>query len=64
VFGFVFLSHQVGAFAGAFLGGVVYERSGTYDPMWVLCIVLSVMAAAVHLPIREARAPRWVARTA
>jgi MFS family permease len=59
LFGVVFLSHQVGAFAGAWLGGVVYERTGGYDEMWWLCIALSVMAAAVHLPIVERRAPRW-----
>jgi MFS family permease len=59
LFGLVFLSHQVGAFIGVWLGGVVYERTGAYDVMWVLCIALSVFAAAVHLPILERRAPRW-----
>jgi MFS family permease len=58
LFGVVFLSHQVGAFVGVWLGGVVYERTGGYDVMWVLCIALSVMAAAVHLPIHERSAPR------
>jgi predicted MFS family arabinose efflux permease len=53
LFGVVFLSHQVGAFVGALLGGSVYEATGSYDTMWVLCIVLSVAAAIVHLPIRE-----------
>jgi MFS family permease len=56
LFGVVFLSHQVGAFIGALLGGAVYDRTGSYDLMWVLCIVLSVGAAVVHLPIRERRA--------
>ena len=56
LFGVVFLSHQVGAFVGVWLGGAVYERTGAYDLMWVLCIVLSVFAAAVHLP--DPRAPR------
>ena len=59
LFGVVFLSHQVGAFAGALLGGTLYEATGTYDVMWALCIVLSVAAAIVHLPIRE-RAARVV----
>jgi MFS family permease len=59
LFGVVFLSHQIGAFAGVWLGGVVYERTGGYDLMWVLCIMLSVMAAIVHLPILERPAPRW-----
>ena len=53
LFGVVFLSHQIGAFAGALLGGSVYEATGSYDTMWVLCIVLGVAAALVHLPIRE-----------
>ena len=56
LFGVVFLSHQVGAFIGVWLGGAVYERTGAYDLMWVLCIALSLLAAAVHLPIHERRA--------
>jgi MFS family permease len=59
LFGLVFLSHQIGAFVGVWLGGAVYERTGAYDLMWVLCIALSVVAAALHLPILERRAPRW-----
>jgi MFS family permease len=57
LFGVVFLSHQVGAFIGVWLGAVIYERTGAYDLMWVLCIALSLAAAVVHLPIRERRAP-------
>src|SRR5918998_913592 len=59
LFGVVFLSHQLGAFVGALLGGTGYEATGTYDVMWALCIVLSVAAAVVPLPIRE-RAARVV----
>ena len=59
LFGIVFFSHQVGAFAGALLGGTVYETTGNYDLMWIVCIALSVGAAIVHLPIVEKRAPRW-----
>ncbi len=58
LFGIVFLSHQVGAFAGALLGGTVYEATGTYDLMWAMCIALSLGAAIVHLPIHEQRAPK------
>jgi predicted MFS family arabinose efflux permease len=58
LFGVVFLSHQVGAFVGALLGGSIYESTGSYDAMWVMCIALGVAAALVHLPIRERRAPR------
>ena len=59
LFGFVFLSHQVGAFIGAWLGGVVYEATGAYELMWWLSIALGLAAAIVHLPINEQRAPRW-----
>ena len=58
LFGFVFLSHQVGAFIGAWLGGVVYEATGAYELMWWLSIALGLAAAIVHLPINEQRAPR------
>jgi len=60
LFGIVFLSHQVGAFAGAWLGGAVYEATGTYDLMWWLSILLGMAAAIVHLPIREQPAVRLV----
>ena len=56
LFGIVFLSHQVGAFIGVWLGGVVYDATGTYDLMWWLSIALGLAAAIVHLPIQ--RAPR------
>jgi len=59
LFGFVFLSHQVGAFVGVWMGGAVYEATGTYDAMWWISIALSMAAAAVHLPILERRAPQW-----
>jgi predicted MFS family arabinose efflux permease len=59
LFGFVFLSHQVGAFAGVWLGGAIYEATGAYDAMWWFSIALGLAAAIVHLPIHERRAPRW-----
>ena len=55
LFGIVMLSHQVGGFLGAWLGGKAFEASGSYDWMWWADIALCLMAAAVHLPIREAR---------
>lgn len=62
LFGVVMLSHQVGAFAGSWLGGKVFERTGAYDWVWTIDIVLAVGAALVHLPIREApAAPRSAA---
>jgi predicted MFS family arabinose efflux permease len=59
LFGVVFLSHQVGAFLGVWLGGAIYERTGAYDAMWWLSIALALAAAMVHLPITERRAPQW-----
>lgn len=59
LFGFVFLSHQVGAFVGVWMGGAVYESTGGYEAMWWISIALSLAAAAVHLPILERRAPEW-----
>ena len=64
LFGVVFLSHQVGAFVGAWLGGAVYEASGAYDVMWWLSIALGLAAALVHLPISERPAPRLAASPA
>ena len=53
LFGIVFLSHQVGAFIGAFLGGYFYDLYGSYDYAWYVAIALSAFAALVHLPIDE-----------
>ena len=65
LFGIVMLSHQVGGFLGAWMGGTVFQATGSYDWIWYVDIVLAVGAALVHLPIREARlAPRTVAAAA
>lgn len=53
LFGIVFLSHQLGSFAGLWLAGVLYDQTGSYDMMWWISIALAVFAALVHLPIRE-----------
>ncbi|MDR7376538.1 putative MFS family arabinose efflux permease [Rhodoferax ferrireducens] len=58
LFGMVMLTHQVGGFLGAWLGGKVFEATGNYDAMWLLDIALAVGAALLHLPIKEARMPR------
>lgn len=55
LFGLVMLSHQIGGFLGAWLGGKAFEASGNYDWMWWADAALCLMAAAVHLPIKEAR---------
>nr|WP_170942702.1 MFS transporter [Pseudomonas lundensis] len=51
--GIVFLFHQLGAFLGGWLGGVVYDQTGSYDLIWQVSIVLSLLAAALNLPVRE-----------
>jgi predicted MFS family arabinose efflux permease len=54
LFGLVMLSHQVGGFLGAWLGGQVYERTGSYDWLWYTDIMLALGAALIHMPIKEA----------
>ena len=51
--GFVFLSHQVGSFMGAWLGGKLYDSTGSYDVMWAIAVALGVFAALINLPVRE-----------
>ncbi len=58
LFGIVMLAHQIGGFMGAFLGGYVFEATGSYDIVWYIDIALAAGAALVHLPIREARPVR------
>ena len=53
LYGIVFLSHQIGSFLGAYLGGLFHDLYGSYDYAWYLAIVLSVFAAIIHLPIKE-----------
>lgn len=56
LYGFVFLSHQVGSFLGVWLSGKLHDVYGTYDIVWWISIGLGVFAAIVNLPIRESRA--------
>jgi MFS family permease len=51
--GFVFFSHQIGSFMGVWLGGYLYDRTGSYDIVWIIAIVLGVAAALINLPVRE-----------
>jgi MFS family permease len=64
LYGFVFFGHQVGSFIGVYLGGVFYERYGSYDGMWWAGVVVGVLAALIHLPISEKPLPRGVAASA
>ena len=51
--GFIFFSHQVGSFTGVWLGGYLYDRTGSYDIVWYISIALGVFAGLVNLPVRE-----------
>ena len=65
--GFVFFSHQIGSFMGVWLGGLLYDKTGSYDIVWYISIVLGVLACLVNLPVREApivRGPQRVSATA
>lgn len=53
LFGFVFLSHQLGSFTGLWLAGVLFDQTKSYDTMWMISIGLALFAALIHLPIRE-----------
>jgi predicted MFS family arabinose efflux permease len=61
LFGLVMLVHQVGGFLGAYLGGKVFDATGSFDLVWYIDIALAAGAALVHLPIQEAPVVRPVA---
>jgi MFS family permease len=56
--GFVFFSHQIGSFMGVWLGGYLYDRTGSYDVVWYIAIALGVFAALINLPVKEAAIAR------
>jgi predicted MFS family arabinose efflux permease len=51
--GFVFLSHQVGSFLGVWLGGKLFDATGSYDVVWWIAVALGVFAALINMPVRE-----------
>jgi MFS family permease len=61
LFGFCFFSHQVGGFLGVLLGGIAFERSGSYDLVWWLCAFFGIASAIINLPIVEKPVKRTVA---
>src|SRR6201746_646642 len=64
LYGFAFVSHQVGGFLGVLLGGIVYEKFGSYTPIWWLSVLFGVLSALINLSIVEAPVARPVAQPA
>ena len=64
LYGFAFVSHQVGGFLGVWLGGVVFEQFGSYTPIWWLSVLFGLLSALINLPIVEAPVVRPVAQLA
>ena len=61
--GFVFFSHQIGSFLGAWLGGLLFDRTGSYDIVWQISIALGIIAMLLNLPINEQPLARMKAAT-
>ena len=61
--GFVFFSHQIGSFFGVWLGGLLYDRTGNYNTVWMIAIALGIFAALINLPIKERALVRAVPTT-
>jgi MFS family permease len=64
LYGFAFVSHQVGGFLGVWLGGIVFEKFGSYTPIWWLSVLFGVLSALINLPIVEQPVARPVAQPA
>jgi MFS family permease len=64
LYGFAFFSHQVGGFLGVLLGGIVFEKFGSYTPIWWLSVLFGVLSALINLPIVEAPVARPAAQPA
>ena len=62
--GFVFFSHQIGSFMGVWLGGYVYDQTGSYDLVWYIAIGLGVFAGLINMPVKEAPIRRLPANAA
>lgn len=58
LYGLVFFTHQVGSFLGAWVGGLVYDYYGSYEPIWWTTVILAFCAAMIHLPINDRPVPR------
>ena len=60
LYGMAFLSHQLGSFAGVWLGGYAFDVTGSYSIVWYLGILLGLASAAIHIPIRERSSPSFL----
>ncbi len=58
LFGITLLSHNIGSFLGSWLGGRIFDQYQSYDAMWIACVVLGLVSAAIHFPIRSIAVPR------
>jgi len=58
LFGIVFFSHQIGAFLGVWLGGLLYDSTGSYQVVWWMGVALGILAGLIHWPIREQQVVR------
>ena len=58
LYGLVFFTHQVGSFLGAWVGGLIYDYYGSYQPIWMMTVVMACIAALLHLPINDRPVPR------
>jgi MFS family permease len=56
--GFVFLSHQIGSFLGAWLGGLLFDRTGSYDIVWAIIVILGILAMAINMVVDQRPVPR------
>ena len=61
LYGVAFLSHQIGSFFGVWLGGLSFDLTGSYDLVWYLGILIGLFSAAIHIPIKELKAPAFIA---
>jgi predicted MFS family arabinose efflux permease len=64
LFGFAFFSHQVGGFLGVWLGGLAFERTGSYNSVWWLSVLFGLLSAVINLPIVEKPVARPAAAAA
>uniref|UniRef100_UPI000CC5DE85 MFS transporter n=1 Tax=Psychromonas sp. Urea-02u-13 TaxID=2058326 RepID=UPI000CC5DE85 len=61
LYGLVFFTHQLGSFLGAWVGGLIYDYYGSYEPIWWATVAMALCAALLHLPINDRPVPRLMA---